>query len=51
MKTLGEEADRLAETHPDQCDDIKVKQEEIVNNWVRLKEKVTNKPVKIVITV
>jgi len=40
VKTLGQEAERLTESHPDQADDIRKKQAEIEGNWEKLKRKV-----------
>jgi len=39
VQTLGQEAARLCEIHPDNADQIKSKHQEIVNNWERLTEK------------
>ena len=40
VKAMGQEAERLTETHPDQADDIRKKQSEIENNWEKLRQKV-----------
>ena len=39
VKSLGSEADRLTETHPDQGDEIRRKQGEIESNWERLRRR------------
>ena len=39
VMTLGQEAARLCDIHPDHGDQIKAKHQEIVNNWERLTEK------------
>ena len=39
MKQLSGEADRLCETHPDQTDDIRGKQEQIERQWQQLRDK------------
>lgn len=37
--TLGQEAARLCEIHPDHAEQIKAKHQEIQNNWERLTRK------------
>ena len=39
MKQLGSEADRLCDTHPEQAEDIRGKQDEIEQNWEKLRVK------------
>lgn len=40
VKSLGAEANRLIEIHPDQAEDIRKKQSEIEHGWEKLKHKV-----------
>ena len=40
VNTLGTEANRLSETHPDQADEIAAKQSDILGNWQKLSQKV-----------
>lgn len=43
VKQLSGEADRLCETHPDQTDDIRSKQEQIERQWQELRDKAADR--------
>ena len=43
MKQLSGEAERLCETHPDQTDDIRAKQDQIERQWQELRDKASQR--------
>jgi spectrin alpha len=47
VRTLGTEADRLAEIHGDGADEIRKKQEEIESHWAQLRDKAADRKARL----